>query len=84
MNLMNEGPATPAAAEDAARFVRDSLPAGGLFATFHMLVQHVFLSLSIIAFAFAPQAMTRKLGAAASVHAGHNEGNAAGLPTGSL
>lgn len=58
-------------------------PAGGLFATFHMLVQHVFLSLSMIAFAFAPQAMTRRLGAAASVRAGHNAGNAAGLPSGS-
>ena len=36
-------------------------PAGGLFATFHMLVQHVFLSLSVIAFAVAPRAMSRML-----------------------
>lgn len=42
-------------------------PAGGLFATFHMLAQHVFLSLTIIAFAFAPQAMVRKLGVSAPV-----------------
>ena len=43
-----------------------SSPAGGLFATFHMLAQHVFLSLSILAFALIPQKMAGKLGAPAS------------------
>ena len=37
-------------------------PLGGMFATFHMLVQHVFLSLSVLAFAFAPRAMARMMG----------------------
>lgn len=36
-----------------------SAPAGGLLASFHMLAQHVFLSLSVLAFAVAPQAMAR-------------------------
>lgn len=42
-----------------------SSPAGGLFATFHMLAQHVFLSISILAFAAVPQKMAGKLGASA-------------------
>ena len=37
-------------------------PASGLFATFHMVAQHVFLSLTVIAFAFAPRAMARLMG----------------------
>lgn len=44
-------------------------PAGGLFATFHMLAQHVFLSLSILAFAFAPQAFPAMFGVAVSAPA---------------
>lgn len=37
-------------------------PGVGLFATFHMLAQHVFLSSAIIAFAVAPRTMANKLG----------------------
>lgn len=37
-------------------------PAGGLFATFQMVAQHVFLSLSVSAFALAPRTMTTALG----------------------
>lgn len=37
-------------------------PGGGLFAVFHMLTQHVVLSLSVLAFAFAPALMANKLG----------------------
>lgn len=37
-------------------------PLRGLIATFHMFAQHVFLSLSLIAFAWAPQRMARALG----------------------
>ena len=37
---------------------------GGTIATIHMSVQHIFLSSVILAFAFAPQWMTRKLGVA--------------------
>lgn len=40
-------------------------PTRGTFAMFHMLVQHVFLSLSLLAFAFMPARMARVLGAAA-------------------
>ena len=40
-------------------------PASGMFAIFHLLTQHVFLSLSLIAFAFAPQVMLAKFGIAA-------------------
>lgn len=40
-------------------------PAGGLFATFHMLVQHVFLSLALLLFAVAPQSMAERLRAPA-------------------
>lgn len=41
-------------------------PMHGSIATFHMLVQHVFLSLSLIAFAFMPDRMAGMLGVAAS------------------
>lgn len=37
-------------------------PLRGSIASFHMLAQHVFLSLSLIAFAWAPQRMARALG----------------------
>lgn len=37
-------------------------PVSGLFATFHMVVQHIFLSASVFAFAVAPHWMARKLG----------------------
>ena len=37
-------------------------PAAGLFATFHMLTQHVFLPASLLAFAFAPAWLMPKLG----------------------
>ena len=47
-----------------------ALPASGMFATFHMLVQHVFLSLSILAFAFAPRTMAKILGASIPVGIG--------------
>lgn len=50
-------------------------PAGGLFAIFHMLAQHVFLSLSILAFAVAPQAMARRLGVPAPVRVAPEEGD---------
>jgi len=35
---------------------------GTAFAAIHMTAQHIFLSLSVMAFAFAPYWMTRKLG----------------------
>ena len=38
-------------------------PVAGLFATFHMFVQHVFLSVAVIAFAWAPRPMATFLGA---------------------
>lgn len=37
-------------------------PLQGTIATFHMAVQHVFLSLSLLAFAFLPERMVRLLG----------------------
>jgi hypothetical protein len=37
-------------------------PAAGLFASFHMVAQHVFLSLSLLAFMLAPERMIRLLG----------------------
>lgn len=37
-------------------------PAGGLIATAHMLLQHVFLALGILAFAVAPRALAEKSG----------------------
>jgi hypothetical protein len=37
-------------------------PLHGSIATFHMLAQHVFLSLALIAFAWTPQRMARALG----------------------
>lgn len=37
-------------------------PGAGLFAAFHMVAQHVFLSLSLLAFALVPQRMVRLLG----------------------
>lgn len=39
-------------------------PLRGTFATFQMVVQHVFLSLTLLAFAFAPARMSRAFGAA--------------------
>ena len=39
-------------------------PLRGSFATFHMLAQHVFLSLSLLALALVPGRMARALGAA--------------------
>ena len=56
-------------------------PASGLFATFHMVAQHVFLSLTIIAFAFAPQAMARKLGASVPVSVAEETKESKLLPT---
>ena len=41
-------------------------PLHGLIATFHMLAQHVFLSLSLIAFAWAPRRMASALGIGAA------------------
>lgn len=40
-------------------------PVGGLFATFHMLVQHVFLSLALLVFAVAPRSIVERLQAPA-------------------
>ena len=37
-------------------------PASGMFAIFHMVSQHVFLSLSLIAFAIVPREMAAKFG----------------------
>ena len=37
-------------------------PTGGMFAIFHMGTQHVFLSLSLIAFAIVPREMLAKFG----------------------
>jgi len=37
-------------------------PVGGSFAMFHMLIQHVFLSLSLIVFAFRPEGTVAWLG----------------------
>lgn len=37
-------------------------PASGLFATFHMIVQHVFLSLSVVALVLAPHVNRAWLG----------------------
>jgi len=37
-------------------------PWGGAIAAFHMIAQHIFLSFAILAFAFAPNWMARKLG----------------------
>jgi len=48
---------TPSLAEHIA-----SSPISGLFATFQMLAQHVFLSLSLIAFAFFPREVLTKFG----------------------
>ena len=39
-------------------------PAGGAIASGHMLLQHVFLSLSVLAFALLPRLMANKLGSA--------------------
>lgn len=36
-------------------------PAAGLLATFHMTAQHLFLSLTVLAFAIAPQALATAL-----------------------
>lgn len=36
-------------------------PAQGLFASFHMFVQHIFLSAGVIAFAAVPQAMAARM-----------------------
>lgn len=44
----------------AAGFMDD--PLQGTIATFHMTVQHVFLSLSLLAFAFLPERMVQLLG----------------------
>ena len=41
-------------------------PAAGLFATFQMIAQHIFLSLSIFVFALVPDRMARRLGASPS------------------
>ena len=48
-------------------------PAGGAFATFHMLVQHVFLTLCVLAFAIAPWKMARWSGIAAGAAARPDE-----------
>lgn len=42
-------------------------PASGLFAVFHMVAQHLFLSLSLITFAIAPRVVLAKLGIAVPV-----------------
>lgn len=56
-----------------------ALPESGLFATFHMTVQHVFLSLSILAFAFAPRTMAKLLGVPIADGVGKNLTGAANL-----
>ena len=43
-------------------------PAGGAIASGHMLLQHIFLSLSILAFAVMPRMMADKLGGAKLTH----------------
>lgn len=43
-----------------------SIPVAGLFATFHMLAQHVFLSLSVAALVVVPAAVFAQFGAAAA------------------
>lgn len=52
-------------------------PAIGLAATFQMLTQHVFLSLSLIAFAWAPQRLVRALSAGPTAQAPNLPGTAA-------
>ena len=56
-----------------------ALPTSGMFATFHMVVQHVFLSLSILAFAFAPRTMAKLLGVPIADGVGKNLTGAANL-----
>jgi hypothetical protein len=46
-------------------------PAQGSIAMIHMLSQHVFLSLSLLSFAFFPERMVRALGPRLSEHARH-------------
>ena len=50
-------------------------PVNGTFAMFHMVAQHVFLSLSVLAFAFAPRAMLRLLGIPQPVRAAPDKGS---------
>lgn len=45
----------------------------GLFAWFHMLAQHVFLSLGVVAFSVAPKAIAERMGFAASGGLGAEE-----------
>ena len=50
-------------------------PASGTFATFHMVAQHIFLSFSVLAFAFAPRAMVRILGVPAPGRPASDQGD---------
>lgn len=68
----------PALAEAVAKN-----PAGGLFATFQMFAQHVFLSLSVLAFAVAPRTMAKRLSGTAATRSGSETGTAAGALSGS-
>ena len=58
----------PALAESIAKH-----PVSGLFATFQMFAQHVFLSLAILAFAIAPRAMATRLSATDGARSGADE-----------
>ena len=57
-------------------------PASGLFATFQMLAQHVFLSLSVLAFALAPRTMAGTFGVTAVHDAVPNVDAAGGVLSG--
>ena len=57
-------------------------PAGGLFATFQMFAQHIFLSLAILAFAIAPRTMAEKLSGMAAMRTRPEAGTAAGALSG--
>ena len=57
-------------------------PASGLFATFQMLAQHVFLSLSVLAFALVPRTMARMFGVPAVDDAVPNEDAGVGVLSG--
>ena len=59
-------------------------PVSGLFATFHMAVQHIFLSASVFAFALAPHWMARKLGVQVPSHPARDVANQGKLAPGNL
>ena len=68
----------PALAEAVAKN-----PAGGLFATFQMFAQHVFLSSAVLAFALAPRTMARTLGMTVVPDSAPNADAAGGVLSGS-